>query len=139
MISCSRVIEFDAAHRVIGHQNKCKYLHGHRYRIEAFFTASELNNLGMVIDFGEIKSILGEWIDSNWDHSAILCEQDLILGQNIENITKQKIYYLPYNPTAENMVKYLFYNICPNLFKNKSIICNKIRLYETPNCYVEIE
>ena len=34
-ITCTRRIEFDAAHRVMGHEGKCKHLHGHRYALEA--------------------------------------------------------------------------------------------------------
>ncbi|NBU05839.1 MAG: 6-carboxy-5,6,7,8-tetrahydropterin synthase, partial [Sphingobacteriia bacterium] len=55
MIECSRKIDFDAGHRVIGHQNKCQYLHGHRYSLEITATALELDELGMVADFGVLK------------------------------------------------------------------------------------
>lgn len=138
MISCTRKIEFDAAHRVMEHQSHCKMLHGHRYVIEATFSAKELDNLGMVIDFGIIKEILGNWIANNWDHNTILNIADKKLGEEIAQITKQKIYYLNGNPTAENMAKYLFEEICPKLFSKYQITCMKIKLFETPNCYSEI-
>lgn len=138
MITCTRKIEFDAAHRVLGHEFKCKYLHGHRYVLEASFLADELDLIGRVIDFGIIKKILGGWIDDNWDHTTILFNQDEILGKNIEKITNQKIYYLPSNPTCENLVHYLFYEICPKLFENTNVRCVKLKLYETPNAYCEI-
>ena len=35
--TCTRRIEFDAAHRVMEHESKCRHLHGHRYAIEATF------------------------------------------------------------------------------------------------------
>lgn len=136
-MQCTRIIEFDAAHRVIGHQNKCQYLHGHRYKIEASFYAEKLDSIGMVIDFGIIKKILGSWIDENWDHTAILNQNDEILSEQISNITGQKIYKMKSNPTAENMADYLLNEICPVLFKDTKIKCHKIRIYETPNCYAE--
>ncbi len=137
-ITCTRKIEFDAAHRVIEHFSKCKHLHGHRYVVEATFIADELDSLGMVIDFGIIKKILGTWIDENWDHNTILSTQDKPLGDSIAAITNQKVYYINANPTAENMAKYLFEEICPNLFKDSHVKCIKIRLWETPNCHAEI-
>ncbi len=139
MTICTRIIEFDAAHRVIGHQNKCKFLHGHRYKVEASFSANELDSLGVVIDFGIIKEKLGKWLDDNWDHTTILSSLDQKLGSDITEITNQKIYYLNNNPTAENMANYLLNNICPEVFKDESIKCFKIRIYETPNCYAEAE
>lgn len=139
MTICTRIIEFDAAHRVIGHQNKCKYLHGHRYKIEASFFAEKLDTLGVVIDFGIIKEKLGKWVNDNWDHTTILASQDSKLGNYISEVTQQKIYYLKNNPTAENMANYLLKDICPEIFKEEKIKCFKIRIYETPNCYAEAE
>lgn len=137
MISCTRRIEFDAAHRVMEHESKCKYLHGHRYVIEATFIASELDKLGRIIDFGIVKELLGSWVDENWDHTTILYKEDEKLGKDISNNTGQKIFYLPSNPTAENLADYLLKEICPQLFSDKSVKCTKIKLYETPNCYAE--
>lgn len=138
MITATRRIEFDAAHRVMLHESKCKYLHGHRYVLEVTAQAPELDDLGRVIDFGVLKSIIGGWIDANFDHNAILHQDDKELGERISVLTKQKIYYLPYNPTAENIGKYLFEKICPHLLKDTGISITRIKLYETPNCFSEI-
>ncbi len=132
-ITCSRRLEFDAAHRVKRHESKCRNLHGHRYVVIATFTANELDNIGRIVDFGVIKDKLGQWLDSNWDHNTILWREDMELGEAIKNITGQKIYYLPYNPTAENMAKYLLEEICPNLF-SEPLQVTSITIYETPNC-----
>ena len=139
MITCTRRIEFDAAHRIINHESKCKMLHGHRYALEATFTANELDNLGRVIDFGVIRQVLGTWIDDNLDHNTILSIADKKLGNNIAAETGQKIYYIKENPTAENIANYIFTEICPKLFADKSVKCVAIKLYETPNCYVEVK
>lgn len=138
MISCTRRIEFDAAHRIINHESKCKMLHGHRYALEATFTANELDNLGRVIDFGVIRQVLGTWIDDNLDHNTILSIADKKLGDNIAAETGQKIYYIKENPTAENIAQYIFTEICPKLFADKNVKCVAIKLYETPNCYVTV-
>ncbi|MBY0356004.1 MAG: 6-carboxytetrahydropterin synthase [Rickettsiales bacterium] len=137
-IRCTRRLEFDAAHRVMEHESKCKFLHGHRYVVEATFEATHLDALDRVIDFGVIKEVLGAWIDENWDHATILNEKDRLLGQAIENHTKQTIYWLNGNPTAEKMAAYLLEVICPKLFVGTQVRCVVLRLHETPNCYAEV-
>ena len=138
MITCTRRIEFDAAHRIINHESKCKMLHGHRYALEATFVADDLDNLGRVIDFGVIREVLGGWIDDNFDHNTILSIKDKELGEKIAEITEQKIYYIKENPTAENIANYIFSEICPKLFADKNVKCVAIKLYETPNCYTNV-
>jgi len=139
MITCTRRIEFDAAHRIINHESKCKMLHGHRYCLEATFVAADLDNLGRVIDFGVIREVLGGWIDDNFDHNTILSIKDKKLGEKIAEITGQKIYYMAQNPTAENIANYIFAEICPKLFADKNVKCVALKLYETPNCYANVE
>lgn len=139
MITCTRRLEFDAAHRILNHESKCKYLHGHRYALEASFVANELDDLGRVIDFGVIREVLGDWIDSNLDHNTILCTKDKNLGDKITAETGQEIYYLDENPTAENIANHILKEICPKLFAQKDVKCVSIKLYETPNCSVNVE
>lgn len=136
-IQCTRRIEFDAGHRVIGHQFKCKYLHGHRYVLEITAKAQELDELGMVVDFGELKNIMKAWIDKNFDHNVILCKKDHTLGEHISSHTGQNVYYLEQNPTAENIAFHLKNDIIPILFTKNSFKIVRVKLYETPNCFVE--
>ena len=100
-MQCTQIIGFDSAHRIIGHKGKCRMLHGHRYTLEATFESNQLNELGMVIDFGIIKQKLNNWLNSNWDHNTILNIKDQKLGNLISNITGQKIFYLNENPTLK--------------------------------------
>lgn len=137
-LTCTRRVEFDAAHRLRGHEGKCRNLHGHRYVIEASFAAPQLDALGRLIDFGIIKQRLGEWVDRYWDHNVILWTEDKALGDGVANETAQNIFYMDVNPTAENMALYLFEQVCPKLFADTGITCTHVRLYETPNCYVDV-
>ena len=139
MIECSRKIDFDAGHRVIGHKNKCQYLHGHRYTLEITATALELDELGMVADFGVLKKIMKTWIDTNFDHNIILHKNDHKLGEHISKCTGQSVYYIDSNPTAENIALHLWQDVIPLLFAKSSFQILRIRLYETPNCYVEVK
>ena len=137
-VTCTRKLHFDAAHRVLEHKSKCKMLHGHRYVVEVTLKAKELTKEGFVMDFGDIKEKLGSWIDSNWDHNTILSKDDKNLGDFIEKETGQKVFYLPYNPTAENMALYLMNVVCAKIFDGATK-CVKITIYETPNCFAEVE
>lgn len=136
-MECTIKIRFDTAHRVVGHQFKCKYLHGHGYELEITARADKLNELGMVVDFGELKGIMKEWIDNNLDHNVILWEKDHELGQHISSHTQQNVYYLKQNPTAENIAFHIKNDIIPILFTKNSFEIVKVKIYETPNCFVE--
>jgi 6-pyruvoyltetrahydropterin/6-carboxytetrahydropterin synthase len=138
MIRCARRFEFDAGHRVVGHLNKCQYIHGHRYVLEVIAESEQLDELGMVVDFGLLKKVIKSWIDKNFDHTLILKESDKNLGDEISKSTGQKIYYLKQNPTAENIAIHLKLDVIPKLFNDGSFQIVKIKLFETPNCYVEV-
>ena len=137
-----RKLEFDAAHRVMGHEGKCQYVHGHRFAIYvAFIPKDTLDDVGRVIDYGIIKTVLGAWIDKYWDHNIILNENDINLAKAIGPWCKEATpYILPYNPTSENLGKYLLEVVCPKLFKDyrDQITINKITVWETPNCFAEV-
>lgn len=136
-MECTRRFEFDSAHRIIGHNSKCRFLHGHRYALELTVVSQRLDNLGMVADFGELKSIVLPWLEENLDHNIILWSEDKELGEMIEKQLQQKIYYLPFNPTVENIALHLKQDIFPRLFKGKNFQVSKIRLFETVNCFVD--
>ncbi|MFQ3306790.1 MAG: 6-pyruvoyltetrahydropterin/6-carboxytetrahydropterin synthase [Candidatus Midichloriaceae bacterium] len=138
MIQCTKILKFEAAHRIIGHQGKCKMLHGHSYVIELSFESEELDELGMVVDFSIIKKKLKSWIDKNWDHNVILNIEDKVLGGYIKECLDQEIYYMNGNPTAENMASHLLYEIVPVIFQDQHIKCTQVILRETQSCYVKI-
>lgn len=136
-IEAVRIIKFDAGHRVVNHESKCRTLHGHEYVAEIYASAKELDNLGRIIDFGVIKEIVGSWVDTNWDHNMILWKED----PNLEYILKcdglKTPYVFPFNPTAENLAAYLL-NKSNELLKDSSVKITKIKLWETKNCFVEV-
>lgn len=137
VLHCTRKLEFDAAHRVMRHESKCHYLHGHRYVVEACFTGDALDPQGRLIDFGVIKARLGPWLDTNWDHNTILHQEDDALGGWLLEHLGQHVFYLPANPTAEVLAAYLLETVCPPLFADTPVRCTHVRLWETPNCYAD--
>lgn len=58
----------DCAHSIPGHP-KCGTLHGHTYRVELVIEGSTRHPSGMVVDFGEMKSILKDVL-AKYDHRS---------------------------------------------------------------------
>lgn len=145
MATITRVFEFDSAHRVMNERVKCFNLHGHRFKVELTFEYFETGPLGYAMDFKEIKRICGDWIDENLDHSCILNPMD---SELIELCKKNnwRVYTMGFgevsdtNPSAENIASELFFIITRLIIKKSNgAQLEKIRLYETPNCWVECD
>jgi 6-pyruvoyltetrahydropterin/6-carboxytetrahydropterin synthase len=139
MTTITRRFEFDAGHRVLGHEGKCKHLHGHRYVAEVTVTARDLDDLGRVIDFSVLKDKVGGWIDENWDHNLLVHREDPILAiQPSSAIWGGKDPYLMPNgnPTAEN-IAYVLFKKTQSLLGSYSIEPVHVRVYETPNCWAD--
>ena len=130
MTTCTRRVEFDAGHRVDGHESKCARLHGHRYAIEITASAPELDSVGRVIDFGVLKGVVGKWIDENWDHRMLLWHGDCTLDE------EPGVVRVPFNPTAENMAVFLLEK-ANELLIDYSVTVVGIRVWETPNCWAD--
>ena len=61
---------FAAAHAIRGHTGGCENLHGHNYRVRVHLQAQSLDNLGMVLDFADLKAIMQE-ILGPFDHRVL--------------------------------------------------------------------
>jgi len=138
MLTITRRLEWDAAHRVLRHESKCRTLHGHRYRAELVVTAPELNSLGMVIDFSVLKRVVGGWIDQHWDHSTLVNVDDTDLiafcQSQHDKDPKQKVPYIfSGEPTAE-LIAVQLHSVAANLLADHEITVVSVCLWETPNC-----
>jgi len=83
MPQITRKLEFDAGHRVLGHESKCAHLHGHRYVVEITVSSFGLDEISRVVDFGVVKGLVGQWLDENWDHNMLLHMDDPLLEANV--------------------------------------------------------
>lgn len=70
MYELSLETHFSAAHHLRNYQGKCENLHGHNYNVEIVLGGSELNELGMLVDFKDAKGIIGEVVD-RLDHGYL--------------------------------------------------------------------
>lgn len=62
--------QFAAAHSIRGHTRGCENLHGHNYRVRVYLAARELDDLGMVLDFADLKAMMQEVVGP-FDHRVI--------------------------------------------------------------------
>lgn len=122
-VSVCKTFTFDSAHKLEEYIGKCANLHGHTYRLEVEVKGrSDVH--GLVIDFGDIKRIVNEQIIAKYDHQFL---ND----------------HFPFNTTAENLVVFFFEVIHRQLeledsSKQQSLTLERLRLWETPTAYAEI-
>jgi len=136
-IEAVRKFHFCAGHRVLGHESKCANMHGHNYILWVHAEASELDELGRVIDFSVLKDKIDPWIQEKWDHTFLISDKDLEL-KCIEHLAPKKKdwFSCPFNPTAENMGRYLIHEIIPALLAGTGVTVTQLELQETENCKV---
>ena len=124
--------EIHCGHRVYGHKGKCQFLHGHSYVFHFHCSSDVLNDLGMVVDFGIIKSTLCQWLEDNYDHRMLLWKQDPY-AKEISKIDPS-VVIVEYNPTAENIANHILNVVAPGLLNDTGIKLSKVVLEETSKC-----
>ncbi|MCZ6726307.1 MAG: 6-carboxytetrahydropterin synthase QueD [Acidobacteria bacterium] len=70
MFTIFKDFNFAAAHFIRGHTGGCENLHGHNYRVRVLLEAGELDELGMVLDFADLRAALEE-VAGPFDHRVI--------------------------------------------------------------------
>jgi 6-pyruvoyltetrahydropterin/6-carboxytetrahydropterin synthase len=61
---------FSAAHQLHGYAGNCEALHGHNWKVEVQVTGGKVNDIGIVIDFKELKR-LTKCILDRFDHGML--------------------------------------------------------------------
>ena len=133
MTLAKRYHDFSYGHRVVGHQTKCKHLHGHNGRVHFTIGAPKLNQLGMVMDFGVIKSKLCQWLEDNWDHKMLIWEHDPLVA-DLKNLVPDDIVVVPFNPTAEQMAQYLVEEVSIDALAGTNCVLVECEFEETRKC-----
>ncbi len=82
---------FSSGHALRGYKGKCENVHGHNYRVKVTLTGPKLDEIGLLVDFTEIKRAL-RGIIGKIDHQFL---------NDLEPFKTE-------NPSAENMAKYFY-------------------------------
>ncbi len=105
---------FSAAHCLHGYPGNCSRIHGHNWIVEVFVRCSELNELGIGIDFGDIKSAVREVL-AKLDHCDL----------------NELAFFQKANPTSENIARYLHGELS-RLINSPGIKVSRVKVAETP-------
>jgi len=108
------LIHFAAAHRLKMVSEKCENLHGHNWKIEVCVGGETLNDAGVLVDFGEIKSQVSEII-KRLDHK-FLNELDYFNNGN--------------PPSSENIAKYIASELQASI-NNPAVKVTRITAWES--------
>ncbi|MDC3104905.1 6-carboxytetrahydropterin synthase [bacterium] len=137
-IRITKQFKFEMAHALYGYDGLCKNIHGHSYRLWVTIIGNVLEEKenvkdGMVLDFSLLKKIVKPNIVDKYDHSFVLNGNSP--HADIDLSAFEKVFYLPYQPTSENLVYDFVQIIKEKLPKNISLY--KVVLSETANSYAE--
>jgi 6-pyruvoyltetrahydropterin/6-carboxytetrahydropterin synthase len=106
MFTVTKEIHFCYGHRLLNYEGKCRNLHGHNGKAVITLQTPQLDRLGMVVDFTEIKRVIGTWIDDALDHRMILHRDDPALPE-LRRLG-EPVVVLDVNPTAENIARLIY-------------------------------
>ena len=82
---------FSSGHALRGYRGKCENVHGHNYRVRITVEGPQLDSIGLLCDFTQIKQVL-RGVIGVLDHQFI---NDLEAFRTV-------------NPSAENLAKYFY-------------------------------
>ena len=106
---------FSSAHQLRGYKGKCENLHGHNYKIEIYARGRELNNIGLLVDFVELKE----------------AADDLVTYLDHKNLNELEPFVEEQNPSAENLARFILERLAVRL-DNDRVKIYKVRCFETP-------
>jgi 6-pyruvoyltetrahydropterin/6-carboxytetrahydropterin synthase len=95
---------FSSAHNLRGYKGKCEALHGHNWKVEAVVSKDKLDKTGMVLDFKYLKMELNKVLEK-LDH------------KHLNSLS----YFKKSNPTSENIAKYIYDRLRPQVAALKLI------------------
>ncbi|MBK8315224.1 MAG: 6-carboxytetrahydropterin synthase QueD [Acidobacteria bacterium] len=108
---------FSSAHALRGYQGKCENTHGHNYKVEIYVRGRELNKIGLLIDFKDLKAATKKVVDY-LDH---------------KDINELPPFDKEFNPSAEEMAGYFLREVASDINDDR-IEVYKVRVWETDTC-----
>jgi len=110
--------DFAAAHTLRDYPGDCSKLHGHNWKVEAEVTATALNEVGIGMDFKQIRKTTNAICD-RLDHTYL---NELSPFDEI-------------NPTAENIAAYIYAELASEL-NGDHVKVSAITIWETERACV---
>ncbi|MBI4650749.1 6-carboxytetrahydropterin synthase QueD [Candidatus Desantisbacteria bacterium] len=114
MYNLKIVTGFAAAHNLRNYKGKCENLHGHNWKVEVEMSSQKLNNIGLSMDFKELKSGT-EFVIDELDHHYL---NELPPFNEI-------------NPSSENIAQYIYGRLKKKFEKYEDIQIYKVTIWES--------
>jgi len=111
---------FAAGHALRNYRGKCENVHGHNYRCRVTVEGEELDHIGLLVDFVELKRVVHSVLD-RMDH------QWLNDWPPFDKI----------NPSAENMAKFIYDEVCAGIGTRPGVRIARVKLWETDTSSAE--
>ena len=105
---------FAAGHALRGYRGKCENPHGHNYKVRITLAGEELDGIGLLYDFKDLKQAMNQIVD-RLDHQFL---------NDIEPFRQL-------NPSAENMARYIYEKVSAGLQKREGVRVDAVKLWET--------
>jgi 6-pyruvoyltetrahydropterin/6-carboxytetrahydropterin synthase len=105
---------FSSGHALRGYRGKCENPHGHNYRVRVRLVGRELNAIGLLYDFKDLKA-------------AIRRETERLDHQYLNDVEP----FRELNPSAENLARVLFERISGHLGAEGAVAVKSVTVYET--------
>lgn len=128
MFRVTKELHFCYGHRLLNYDGKCRHLHGHNGKAVITVEAPVLDPLGMVIDFSQVKKVVGGWIDEALDHKMLLHKDDPVIPE-LQRLGEQFVTF-DVNPTAENIAKLIY-----DFVRQAGFAVVDVTLWETENSF----
>lgn len=105
---------FDAAHALHGYPGECRNLHGHTWDVEVSVEGTELDEVGILYDFKDLKA----------DLNAVLADYDHVYLNDVAPFDA-------INATAENLARVVWERLEPR-FEGTGVRLCEVAVWESP-------
>jgi len=130
MYSVTKRIDFCYGHRLLDYDGICKHPHGHNAVAEIEVRTGELDSRNMVCDFSDIKRVVKNWIDKEFDHKMLLRKDDPLVTPLLQ--LGEPVFLLDSNPTVEAVARLIF-----DYASGQGFPVVRVRVWETPTSFAE--
>ena len=134
--SSKRFGPINTGHRQWRDKGHCSYVHGYGRYVRLTFEATELDERGWVMDFGDLRDVKS-WIESEWDHRTLIAADDPVIPElkALEKVGGINLNILPkgYLPGIEESCRYLYDRLNPVIQRktNNRVEITRVEIWET--------
>ena len=128
MYSVTKRIDFCYGHRLLDYDGVCKHPHGHNAVAEIEVRTDSLDARDMVCDFSDIKLVVKQWIDGQFDHKMILRHDDPLV-QPLQQLG-EPVFVIDSNPTVERIARLIF-----DYVREQGFPVVSVKVWETPTSF----